>query len=148
MLFSRPSIRSRDQDRDICTPWLSKTNWWNHMQNAKKTNRNLLFIVYALHYLWHAILDNNMYQLRKVSFEVLSRCRYIQTFAYRSILSWSEPLSTVMLTPYTHLRHSVMMLMNVFFRKIHNEHHCIHDLRASINYSRPKGHSFELPGVH
>ena len=35
-------------------------------------------------------------------------------------------------------------------RKIqYNEHHCIHDLlpplRASINYLRPKGHSFELP---
>ena len=27
-------------------------------------------------------------------------------------------------------------------RKIYNEHHCIH---ASINYLRPKGHSFELP---
>ena len=33
--------------------------------------------------------------------------------------------------------------------KTYNEHHCIHDLlpplRASINYLRPKGHSFELP---
>ena len=32
-------------------------------------------------------------------------------------------------------------------RKIYNEHHCIHDLlpplHASINYLRPKGHSFE-----
>ena len=34
-------------------------------------------------------------------------------------------------------------------RKIHNEHPCIRDLlpplRASINYLRPKAHSFELP---
>ena len=70
---------------------------------------------------------------------------YLLTLLAWSILSWSEPLSTVILT--------LEALSNdadeCLFRKIHNEHHCIHDLlpplRPSINYLRPKGHSFELP---
>jgi len=54
---------------------------------------------------------------------------------------------------YTNSLYTLEALSNdadvCLFRKIHNEHHCIHDLlpplRASINYLRPKGHSFELP---
>ena len=55
---------------------------------------------------------------------------------------------------YTNSLYTLEALSNdadeCLFRKIqYNEHHCIHDLlpllRASINYLRPKGHSFELP---
>ena len=54
---------------------------------------------------------------------------------------------------YTNSLYTLEALSNdadkCLFRKIYNEHHCIHDLLpplcASISYLRPKGHSFELP---
>jgi len=63
----------------------------------------------------------------------------------------SELLSTVIPTPYTHLRHSVMTLINVFYeRYIMNitafmiSYH--HSVPVFPIYLRPKGHdSFELP---